>query len=62
MLRRNVYIARISDALTILSSIIKTRSSNGLNDASHVLETIVRLVLNTIHGWELVNLNTLSKN
>ena len=62
MLPRHHHVTRFSDGLTQLSAIVKARSSNNFNDASHILETIVRRILNTQFGWKLVNLNTVHKN
>lgn len=62
MLPRHSLITRFSDNLVKLSGLVKARSSNNLNDASQILETIVRLVLNAQFGWKLANLNRVSKN
>lgn len=47
----------ISDLLRQLAEEVKTRSSANLNDACHVLETVMARFFNALHGWDLNNLN-----
>lgn len=57
MLPRVRWQTRVSDALTLMAHLIKARSRIGMNDASIVLEAIVRNVLNETFDWNLQNLN-----
>ena len=53
---------QISDRLNFLSAMLKARTRNGLNDASHTLEHIVARLFNALFGWKLENLNTEKSN
>lgn len=53
---------QLSDRLNVLSAILKARTRNNLNDASHTLEYIVARLFNVLFGWNLENLNTKKAN
>jgi hypothetical protein len=57
-LPRLEYTLRIADSLNLLAAIVKTRSTLGLNDAAHTLETLIANVLNEIYDLRLRNLNS----
>lgn len=59
---RLTFATDISDRLNELAAKVKTRSRASMTDGNQVIETILCRFLNAFFGWQLVNLNSESKN
>ena len=55
--RRQQLANTLSDRLSTLWGIVRSRNQCGLTDVNHALERIMMDVLNTLFNWDLINLN-----
>ncbi len=56
-LRRQQLANTLSDRLSTLWGIVRSRNQRGLTDVNHALERIIMVVMNTLFDWDLLDLN-----